>query len=435
MKKSIFKVLAMAGVVTAALVLLFLVDRFVFEAIEAEKKIAAYEEYHYGAASGVDMQYNWKMGSGYVGGGYNYNPDFDLILDGARNDESRTCFEKTMRVIDTYDINFEFADYGVITYYDGSDVSVRYDDLYIYEFYNTQFVEEEKRIETGATLIWETLSWNDLKYYNINGIHVDYYDPSGVIHYSVNIDKSRKSTEDISIEMLIEAATEVSFEGNLLIQEKWEKYYGQRKVFWSFETEEYEVTFEGFELRGDYQLILHTEAGDKLVLSTYYRSDNGDLCEFSYDYFKNIMGYSGFVFYMERDHIKHGYFYAVEDGEVFCIADTWGIQEREAENFTVDVDGDGVTELICNVTYGDGGWRTFIYHNDGIQILEGNCDEFLDDERYVHEYYMNRIPHYDAEKNVMVIEYYLEDMGEWNRAEYEMDLGKITLRPYQGPVW
>jgi len=229
MKKRLLQVSAVTVTLLVVVAGIYFFDKFIFDAIEVEEKVATYEEYHYGAASGVDMHYNWKMGSGYVGGGYTYNPDHDLILDGTRNNESRAFFEQTMRVIDTYDINFEFADYGVITYYDGSDVSVRYDDLYIYEFYNTQFVEEEKRIETGATLIWEMLSWDDLEYYNINGVHVNYYDPSGVIHYSINIDKSRKNTEDISIEMLIDAATEVSFEGNLLIQEKWEKYYSERE--------------------------------------------------------------------------------------------------------------------------------------------------------------------------------------------------------------
>ena len=91
--------------------------------------------------------------------------------------------------------------------------------------------------------------------------------------------------------------------------------------------------------------------------------------------------------------------------------------------------------MICDVTYGDGGFGTFIYHNDGMQILEGNCEELLDDERYIHSYYMDRIPYYDAEKNVVVIEYYLEDTQEWNSREYEIDLTKLAMNPYQEPMW
>lgn len=70
MKKRVLQVLTVIGMLlTVAAVSCFL-DKFIFGAMEAEKKIAAYEEYHYGQAIGIDMHYNWKMGSGYIGGGY-----------------------------------------------------------------------------------------------------------------------------------------------------------------------------------------------------------------------------------------------------------------------------------------------------------------------------------------------------------------------------
>ncbi len=72
--------------------------------------------------------------------------------------------------------------------------------------------------------------------------------------------------------------------------------------------------------------------------------------------FTDIMDYEGFAL---RTGILGGYFgtnvyYALEGGAAVPIAESFGYS---AEDYAVDLDGDGVTELVVNNTYGGDGHR------------------------------------------------------------------------------
>lgn len=149
--------------------------------------------------------------------------------------------------------------------------------------------------------------------------------------------------------------------------------------------------------------------------------------KFTVGEFDNIMGYSGFYIYDETYFFPYEFFYAVEDGQSFCIAESWGCSETDY--YIIDINGDGENELICNAMWGDGAQNTIIYHRDGSNILYGYADELLD-----HEYDNIGISSLDTQylpdENVVEIFYWKEDLQDYKSDKYEIDLEKIEFYPF-----
>lgn len=90
--------------------------------------------------------------------------------------------------------------------------------------------------------------------------------------------------------------------------------------------------------------------------------------------FDDIMGYSGFSlvtfdsgFWQERTY------YAVADTGTFPVAESFGFVGPR--DYAVDLDGDGVTELVCNVQFGgDGAARVYVYQRRADGIFRGCLD-------------------------------------------------------------
>lgn len=422
MKKRIGQVLAMLGGTAVALAAMFLVDKVILGAREADAKVNAYEEAHNRHPEEISMKYDWYSGSGYISDNYNYNPEKDIIFDKEYNELWKNFFDEKMEVIEaSMHTNVLIEDYNLITYFNGTEINERYDDLFIYGIYNTQPVAEVERVEAGAEIIIDIISQMGYNY-NVCGVHIDYYDPSGVYRFSIDMDKGK-----ITKEMLMECATEISFVENLAIQEKWEAFFGQRTTFWSFDVEGYEISLVGMEEYGDYQLMLKNKDDEK-VLETYsrYETDNPRE-EYVYGTFDNILGYSGFYLF-EMNTFAYGGFYVLEDNKLVCLADEGGTSIENC--YVVDINNDGITELICNVWYGTGGNDAIIYYNDGTQILVGNWVDLFDVEYdNMHHTSLNSL--YIPEGNLVEIEYYLKSSDGYEYKEYQVDdLDKITFYPY-----
>lgn len=67
-------------------------------------------------------------------------------------------------------------------------------------------------------------------------------------------------------------------------------------------------------------------------------------------------------------------FYWITDGEIRCVGEMFGpLHDDTIENntripdaYVLDLDGDGITELICNCVYGaDGGQEVRVFRNNG----------------------------------------------------------------------
>ncbi len=146
--------------------------------------------------------------------------------------------------------------------------------------------------------------------------------------------------------------------------------------------------------------------------------------KYAADTFENVMGKDGICIYESSIFPTSCYYYAEENDEL--IADTWG------EDFIVDVDGNGVTELVSNVIYGDGAQATLIYYLDeNNQIQKGFADALLDveyDNHGIGSSYSKYIP----DENVVEIFYYIDAIEDFKSKKYEIDFSKIDFQLYEG---
>jgi len=139
--------------------------------------------------------------------------------------------------------------------------------------------------------------------------------------------------------------------------------------------------------------------------------------------FEDILGYDGYYVTDKTTIFPFiTYYYAIENGEEFCIAESHG---EERNDYAVDIDGDGVKELICNVIYGDGAERTYIYRREENRILKGYAEELLDEE-YDFENIGSIRSFYLPKENVVEIQYWKADIQDYLSKKYEVDLKKIT---------
>lgn len=110
-------------------------------------------------------------------------------------------------------------------------------------------------------------------------------------------------------------------------------------------------------------------------------------------------------------------FYAQEDGQYRFIAETWN-DRNEPDVYRVDLDGDGVDELICNRSFSDGEQGIIVYRNRDGQIergwlnTSGQFDEWvkegLDAINGVDAYTV----HYDPEQGFVLNAHFRDKNGE-----------------------
>lgn len=96
----------------------------------------------------------------------------------------------------------------------------------------------------------------------------------------------------------------------------------------------------------------------------------------------NILGFEHVV--NSEEEIAYRYYlwhYSVHiDGKWTCIAESFGRKDGTFPYlYVIDFDGDGISELVFNCTYGDGGQEVRVFKNNGSAILMGNISsEYLD---------------------------------------------------------
>lgn len=144
--------------------------------------------------------------------------------------------------------------------------------------------------------------------------------------------------------------------------------------------------------------------------------------------FTGIMGYNGF-FDLETvmdGHFKLCFYYAQTESSVLPIGESFGFGR---EDYIVDLDGDGVTELICNCTYGaDGGRTAYVFRNRGGAVERGWLD--WDMPADFDNWGANASwEEYDPDRGLFLVHYCAEGGGV-KTLEFR-GLDSFTFEPYQ----
>ena len=162
------------------------------------------------------------------------------------------------------------------------------------------------------------------------------------------------------------------------------------------------------------RLLAYGNLDDKVYL-LWIQSSNGTdtlTLQEGAEPFDDIMGYSGFSlvtydsgFWQERAY------YAVTDTGVFLMAESFGF--GSPEDYAVDLDGDGVTELVCNVQFGaDGAERVYVYQRRADGIFRGYLD--TEDLPGHLDWGINSVwEEYDPAENVFRIHYAVEGRDDY----------------------
>ncbi len=139
--------------------------------------------------------------------------------------------------------------------------------------------------------------------------------------------------------------------------------------------------------------------------------------------FNNLMGYSGY--YLDVPSLGrqiHRSYYA-ENG--MPIAVTFGYPEYSSD-IIKDITGDGVTELIANVRYGDGAQRVEIWRMREGSVEVGRVDQSLYDEFYA--VYRSISEYYDPTQGRIQISFNSDDMTKTITWEWD-DFSHFSFEP------
>ncbi len=124
--------------------------------------------------------------------------------------------------------------------------------------------------------------------------------------------------------------------------------------------------------------------------------------------FDTVLGFEDYHVTMEQvtpwTIVWH--FWVEIDGEERCVAEAFG-DEYSFGAYSVDLDGDGVPELITNNEFGDGASKVYVYKNAGGEIMEGTVSRKYYEDELGFDMMVGAAnvaeEHYDAETNEFVV--------------------------------
>ena len=130
------------------------------------------------------------------------------------------------------------------------------------------------------------------------------------------------------------------------------------------------------------------------------------------------------------------HYYVKVDGEDVCVAEQFGYDGPEA--WSRDLDGDGVPELICNSTYGDGVESVIVYRNNNGIIEVGNVRKSYYEEKFGWTHVLEGgtfslpVERYDPEQGVFTAtDYYTQGYDDPVTVEFDDGLEPFEFFPFK----
>jgi len=163
---------------------------------------------------------------------------------------------------------------------------------------------------------------------------------------------------------------------------------------------------------------------------------------FSYQMpFADVMGYKGyynvtFVGHPSDEYVWHHKEYlaeVAESNEPIQIAESYGFDDRT--DTVRDLDGDGITELICNCqTGGDGAQRVYIFKitNGVIEVGSFDFDELMPENAILDH---GTVVEYDPESNSIRLEYTIEESFDRQTEVFDDIWSVFTFKEYDSNAW
>lgn len=151
----------------------------------------------------------------------------------------------------------------------------------------------------------------------------------------------------------------------------------------------------------------------------------------------DVLGFD--VCHVEMEEISRyqymWHYYVEVDDENVCVAEQFGYDEPES--WSRDLDGDGVPELICNCTYGDGVQKVIVYRNNNGVIEEGSIRWSYYDEKFgwanIWEGGISSMPveRYDPERSIFTAtDYYTNGYDNPVTVEFDDGLDPFDFIPF-----
>lgn len=194
------------------------------------------------------------------------------------------------------------------------------------------------------------------------------------------------------------------------------------QTYWEVGTKEYDVVLKDLVPGQSLELVIRRDDGREQTAQVFRRDeDYEEPTEFWAEAFENLLGHNGFCLYDQYMGMWYTQkYYAFENEDLICLADSWGWEP--GKDYMVDLDGDGDRELICNVTYiADGAQCTVIYCYDGQQVLYSGGDDLLDED--YDGFGVGCVgSEYLPEENVIRIWFWKDELEDFDERKYEIDM-------------
>ncbi len=149
-----------------------------------------------------------------------------------------------------------------------------------------------------------------------------------------------------------------------------------------------------------------------------------------YHPFDTLMGFEDYRVEVEGDSFFNWHFYVAVDGAERCVAEVFGFPDSGMGAYSVDLDGDGVPEVVTNNIYGgDGVTEVKVYrYFDGDFWVGEIPASWLEDLGFEDLAWVQSVSQrYDPEKNVFEVINYA---GGGERRETFTGLGPLRFRRF-----
>lgn len=202
----------------------------------------------------------------------------------------------------------------------------------------------------------------------------------------------------------------------------------QKEKYWTLAVDDYQIKLQEGEKKDTLELLLMQGEEERVLLTLDKGSDYRAPEDISAESFEECLGHKGFRLLKRQalgsSHYYEVDYYAVEE-ELELLASRWG--SKDGEDFEIDLDGDGIRELICNVTWiADGAKDVYIYHFDGEKVLRGHGSDLLDQPADIHG--VGAVSaQYLPEENEVHIDYWQDSIQGFREEDYDIELKKLKL--------